>query len=236
MTKQKKNTLLKIGIGVLLLVIAWFNRDSIISFIKFTGDRQAVVDFMESLGAFGPLALIGLIVVQVLIPSLPAEPPMIAGAFIYGFPWALLMNWLVSVAASQVVFYLARRAGRPLVERFVPAKMLNKWTKKAGEKGAVFFMLAFIIPPIPSDIMTYVAGLSSITGERFFWATLIGRLPMVFLLTLVGASGFGITPSLVIGLTIFGLVMLAAWWYFIVREAPVSTFSKSENPQLFLNE
>ena len=39
------------------------------------------------------------------------------------------------------------------MERFVPAKLLDKWTRMAGEKGALFFLLAFVVPPIPSDIV-----------------------------------------------------------------------------------
>ena len=46
---------------------------------------------------------------------------MIVSAYAYGFTAGFLMNWLASVAVSQAVFYLARYAGRPLVERLVPA-------------------------------------------------------------------------------------------------------------------
>ncbi len=43
---------------------------------------------------------------------------------------------------------------------------------------------------------------------------------MMILLSLVGANGLKITPDMIVGLTVVGLVMLAAWWYFIVRERP----------------
>jgi len=43
---------------------------------------------------------------------------------------------------------------------------------------------------------------------------------MVALFTLVGANGFTITPTLILGLTVIGLLMLVAWWYFIMREKP----------------
>lgn len=212
--------MVKIGFSILLLALAWFNRDSIISFVRFASDRQAVINYMESLGAVGPLLLMGLIAAPVLIPSIPPEPPMIAGAYIYGFQSALLMNWLGSVAASLFVFHLTRSAGKPLARWLKSKEILGKWIAQAEEKGVVFYMLAFINPLIPSDIMTYVAGLTTIPGIRFFWATLIGRLPMVFLLTLVGANGFVITPAMIVGLIIFGLFMLIVWWYFFMREKP----------------
>ena len=145
---------------------------------------------------------------------------MIAGAYVYGFLTGFLINWLVMVAGTQFVFYLARQAGRPLVERFVPPKVLDKWTRIAGEKGTLFFMLAFVIPPVPSDIMVYVAGLSRIDGRRFFIANIIGRMPLVVLYSLIGANGFSITPGFLLWLSVIGLILLALWWYFIIRERP----------------
>jgi 1-acyl-sn-glycerol-3-phosphate acyltransferase len=145
---------------------------------------------------------------------------LLAGAYAYGFVRGFLMNWLVTVAVTQAVFFLARHAGRPVVERFVSAKLLDKWTRTAGEKGTIFFLLAFVIPPIPSDIMVYVAGLTAIDGRRFFVANFFGRFPMIALFSLVGASGFSITSGLIVGLTVFGVLMLIAWWYFVVRGRP----------------
>ena len=221
-TRELAGRIVRIAAIIVPLALAlWFKRDAVWAFIQFAGDRDAVVAYLDGLGFIGPLVLMGLVGLQVLIPSLPAEPPMIAGAYAYGFLPGFLMSWLVSVAASVVVFYLARWAGRPLVERMAPAKLVDKWTRIADEKGAIFFALAFIIPPIPSDIMTYVAGVSTIKGRRFFLATLIGRAPMVALLSLVGAHGFGITPALLIGLTLFGVLALGAWWCFM-RERPDS--------------
>jgi uncharacterized membrane protein YdjX (TVP38/TMEM64 family) len=209
------------AIFVPLAILLWFNQDAVRAFIDFVTDREAVVAYLDQLGFIGPLVLMGLVALQVLIPSLPAEPPMIAGAYAYGFTAGFLMNWLVSVTVSQAVFYLARHAGRPLVERFVPAKLLDKWTRIASEQGTVFFLLAFIIPPVPSDIMIYVAGLSAIDGRRFFVANFFGRMPMIALLSLVGANGFRITPAMIVALTVIGVLMLFAWWY-LMRERPTT--------------
>jgi uncharacterized membrane protein YdjX (TVP38/TMEM64 family) len=207
-------------------VLVWLNHDALWAFINVLRDREAVVAFLDQLGFVGPVVLTALLGLQVLIPSLPAEPLMIAGAYAYGFPGGLLMNWLVAVVASQAVFYLARYAGRPVVEHFVPAQLLDKWTRIANEKGAVFFLMAFLIPAIPSDIMTYVAGMSGIDGRRFLVASVAGQTPTVVLLTLVGADGLRITPVTIVALTIFGVLSLLAWWYFMVRRRPEATASR----------
>jgi uncharacterized membrane protein YdjX (TVP38/TMEM64 family) len=219
-SKFPKSIAIIIIIVLSLIILVGLNQDTFWAFINFVRDRDAIVAFLDQLGFIGPLALSALLALQVLIPTLPSEPLMIAGAYAYGFLAGFLISWLVAVAASQAVFYLARYAGRPVVDRFVPTKLLDKWTGIASEKGTIFFLLAFVIPPIPSDIMTYVAGFSAISGRRFLMANLIGRMPMVALFTLVGANGFTITPTLILGLTVIGLLMLIAWYYFIMREKP----------------
>jgi uncharacterized membrane protein YdjX (TVP38/TMEM64 family) len=211
-------------IVVPLGILLWLNQDAVLAFIDVVRDREAVVAWLDSLGAIGPLLLMGLIGLQVLIPSLPAEPPMVAAAYAYGFPAGFLMSWVASVAASQAVFGLSRYTGRPLVERLVPAQLLSKWTRTAGERGTLFFLLAFVIPPIPNDILIYVAGLSEIEGWRFLVANFFGRMPMIVLLALVGAHGLSITPAMIVGLTAVGILMLPAWLY-TVRQSPKAEVS-----------
>jgi uncharacterized membrane protein YdjX (TVP38/TMEM64 family) len=217
------------AIAVLPALVLWHNQEAVWAFVDFVRDRQAVTAYLDRLGVIGPLVLMGLIGLQVLIPSLPAEPPMIAGAYAYGFASGFMMSWVASVVTSQVVFCLARYAGRPLVERLVPAQLLDKWTRTAGEKGTVLFLLAFMIPPVPSDILIYVAGLSEIHGQRFFVANLFGRMPMIILLALVGAYGLSITPAMIVGITVIGVLMLVAWLRFL-RERPEAGEGRSAQP------
>jgi uncharacterized membrane protein YdjX (TVP38/TMEM64 family) len=206
-----------IALILLLIILTWFFHDTLWTFIDFIRDRDAVVAFLEPLGFIGPILLMVLIGLQVIVASLPAEPLMIASGYVYGFSDSFLMSWLVTVMVSQAVFYLARRTGRPVVARFVPVNLLEKWTMVSSEKGTIFFLLAFVIPPIPSDTMNYVAGLSAISGWRFFVANSLGRMPIIALFTLAGANGFHITPTIIVGLTIFGVLMLMAWWYIFMR-------------------
>jgi uncharacterized membrane protein YdjX (TVP38/TMEM64 family) len=141
------------------------------------------------------------------------------------------MSWLISVAATQAAYYLARLAGRQVVERFVPAKSLDKWTGIASKKGTLFFLIVFMNPLLPTDIMVFVAGLSAIGSRRFLVANSVGRLPLVALLTLVGSNGFRLTPALIVGLTVVCVVLLVAWWT-LARECPDAVAAEGSNPLL----
>ena len=215
------------AIVVPLAILLWFNQDAVWAFLDFVRDRNAISAFIDEIGLIGPLVLMGLVGLQILIPWIPSEPPIIAAGYAYGFVSGFLMSWLVSVAATQAVYYLARRAGRPVVERFVSAKSLDKWTGIASKKGTLFFLIVFMNPLLPTDIMVFVAGLSAIDGRRFFVANLLGRMPLVALLTLVGSNGFSITPAVIVGLTVVCLLLLVAWWHFM-RERPDAIASSSD--------
>jgi uncharacterized membrane protein YdjX (TVP38/TMEM64 family) len=93
LTAKSMGWIVAIGaIVVSLAMLLWFQQEAVRSFLDFARDRQAVVTYLDTLGIIGPLVLMGLIGLQVLIPSLPAEPPMIAGAYSYGFTAGFLMN------------------------------------------------------------------------------------------------------------------------------------------------
>jgi uncharacterized membrane protein YdjX (TVP38/TMEM64 family) len=207
------------AIVVPLAILLWFNQDAVRAFLDFVRDRNAISAFVDEIGFVGPLVLMGLVGLQILIPWIPSEPPIIAAGYAYGFVRGFLMSWLVSVAATEAAYHLARFAGRPVVERFVPGKALDKWTGIASKGGTIFFLLVFMNPLLPTDIMVFVAGLSAVEGRRFFVANLLGRMPLVCLLTLVGSSGFRIRPAVIAGLAVVCVLMLVVWWY-LVRERP----------------
>jgi uncharacterized membrane protein YdjX (TVP38/TMEM64 family) len=215
------------AIAVPLAILLWLNQDAVRASIDFVRDRDGISAFIDEIGFIGPLVLMGLIGLQVLIPWIPSEPPIIAAGYAYGFVRGFLMSWLVSVAATQAAYYVARLAGRPVVERFVAATSLDKWTGIASKSGTIFFLIVFTNPLLPTDIMVFVAGLSAIDARRFFAANLLGRMPLVALLTLVGSTGFSITPAVIVGLTVACVLMLGAWWHRI-RERPDAETSRGQ--------
>jgi uncharacterized membrane protein YdjX (TVP38/TMEM64 family) len=191
------------GLGLL----GWF-RQPVMDLLGVVGDREAVSEYLAQFGLAGPLLLGLILVLQVIVAAIPGHILMISGGYVYGFGTAFCLNWAATVGGSQVAFLLARRAGRPVVERLAPADLLEKWKKVSAEKGLIFFLFGFMLPVFPADILNYVAGLSSLSSGRFFIANLLGRLPGVVVLTAIGAYGFE----------------LSGWVWLIVLGAAVVTF------------
>jgi uncharacterized membrane protein YdjX (TVP38/TMEM64 family) len=203
---------------VLALVLYFLFREPVNEILAVIKDRDAVVDYLEQFGLLAPVLLAFILALQVLVAAIPGHILMLSGGYLFGFVQAFLLSIAVTVSASQLAFWLARTAGRPVIERLAPVSVLNKWNKAAEDKGLVFFTFSFMLPIFPADVMNFVAGMSSISGRRFLVANFVGRLPGVILLTALGANGLVLTVPVVVLFTIAGLVMFGGWWFFIARD------------------
>ncbi|MBP6469910.1 MAG: TVP38/TMEM64 family protein [Chloroflexi bacterium] len=203
-----------IGIGLLF----WL-RQPIGDILRIISDRQAVALYLDQFGVLASLLLAVIMVLQVIVAAIPGHALMVGGSYVYGFWPAFCLSLTTTVVGSQIAFWLARRAGRPLIEKLAPVDLLNKWYDVSAEKGLLFFLFAFMLPIFPADIMNYIAGLSSLSPRRFFVANLLGRLPGVVMLTAVGAYGFQLSLNAWIGIAVAGVVMLGAWRLFFSQKS-----------------
>jgi uncharacterized membrane protein YdjX (TVP38/TMEM64 family) len=194
------------GMGLLF----WF-RQPIGDLLHIISDRQAVVAYLHQLGMLAPLLLGIIMLLQVIVAAIPGHVLMVGGGYVFGFVPAFCLILLTTVVGSQVSFLLARRFGRPLVEKLAPANLLDKWYAVSAEKGLLFFMFAFMLPIFPADIMNYIAGLSSLSPRRFLVANVVGRLPGVVVMTSIGAYGLQFSLNTWVVIAVAGVAMFVIW-------------------------
>jgi uncharacterized membrane protein YdjX (TVP38/TMEM64 family) len=161
--------------------------------VNFLKDRQQVETFLAGLGIWGVLLYVIILMVQVLTAVIPGQVLMIAAGYLYGFWGGVTLNFLAIIVASQIAFTFARRAGKPAVQRFVPENILTRWDSVAQRGNFFFFLICFWFPIIPSSATNYLAGLSFISGRLFLLASILGRLPGIVLITLIGSHGLTLT-------------------------------------------
>jgi len=203
--------------GIALLVVVGFILihfwDDIQQLISFLSNREEVVAFESKLGIWGPLFIGGSIVLQILVAVIPGHPLMFASGLLYGLLNGFILSWVFVVIATQTAFLIARRGGRPIVNRLVGTEQASKWERFSRLDNIGFYILTFNLPMFPSDVMGYVAGLSQISPKRFLIANIVGRAPVPFLLAFFGSFGglsFDIPPSLlgVTAVVLLGAVIL----------------------------
>ncbi len=220
---QKENgrlpLLLKISTAITVTgLLFWFHKP-VIDILRIVSDREAVAAYLDQFGVLAPLLLGIILMLQVIVAAIPGHALMVGGGYVFGFAPAFCVSLVTTVLASQIGFMLARWAGRPLVEKLAPVELLDKWNGVSDKKGLLFFMFAFMLPIFPADVMNYIAGLSSLSARRFFFANLIGRLPGVLLMTAVGAYGFQLSLNVWLAVAAAAVVMFAVWRLLFARKS-----------------
>lgn len=128
-------------------------------------------------------------ILQVVIAVIPGEFIQIAGGYVFGTTLGTFFSILGILCGSIIVFFITRLLGYPLVKTFVPEKRLKKFDfLMNSEKSEVTMLILFLIPGVPKDVLTYIAGLTPIKPVRFFIIAMAGRLPALFVSAFIGSS------------------------------------------------
>jgi uncharacterized membrane protein YdjX (TVP38/TMEM64 family) len=174
-----------IGLTVVLVLVF---RVELWNFFK---DREALRAWIGGRGALGPLAYIGLQVIQVVIFMIPGEIVQVAGGYVFGFGLGSLYTVLGIALGSLVNFYAGRLLGRPFVESLFAREKIERVERVTGSgKGMAGFFLLFVIPGIPKDVLCYIAGFSSLGLPAFLAVSMAGRLPGILGSAYMGSAAY----------------------------------------------
>ena len=172
----------------------------------------ALKAYILSFGALTPLIFFALQLLQVIVAPLPGGTLGVLGGAIFGLPKGFALSASASFIGSCVAFYLAKKFGRPFVDRFSDNKWISKFESIAPDKLDLALFLIFLFPAFPDDILCFAAGLTKMPFRNFVLLVIIGRFPGIFLNTLVGAGLFANNPAVTIAILVgYGLIMIALY-------------------------
>jgi uncharacterized membrane protein YdjX (TVP38/TMEM64 family) len=143
---------------------------------------------IRSTGPWGPLALIGLQVAQILIAPIPGVFVPILAGILYGPGAGILITITGTLLGSGLAFAIGRRAGLPLIRRWIGDRNVERAQSLVGGRRWLALALIFLLPFTPSDAICFVAGMIGMRTSRFAPAVLLGRVPKDAALVLVGAG------------------------------------------------
>jgi uncharacterized membrane protein YdjX (TVP38/TMEM64 family) len=144
--------------------------------------------FLQSLGPYSPAVFVLLQVLQVIAAPVPGELTGVAGGYVYGEFFGLILSTVGLTLGSWIAFELASILGRPFVERFVSHEALHKFDFLTTNTGATICFLLFLIPGFPKDYLCYLLGLSRMKLGTFLLVSIVGRVPGTYLLNVQGAK------------------------------------------------
>lgn len=175
--KIKLETILTIGSLILLAILFWWGFQS-----GILVDQQKMKDFVSQFGTFSVVAIIVLQILQVVFPVVPGGVGMIVATLLFGIWWGFVINYISIVIGSMLAFLIGRRYGKPLIRRFFPEKLLDKY-EKVLEKQKTFdkvFLVSILLPIAPDDFLCYFAGTTEMSFKKFMLIILLGKPPTTF--------------------------------------------------------
>jgi uncharacterized membrane protein YdjX (TVP38/TMEM64 family) len=149
-------------------------------------DQEQIERFVDQLGWLGPVAIILLNALQIVIAPVPGYIIQAAAGFLYGPLWGGIWASLGLFLGSMTAMSLARRFGRPLVQRLVGASRLAKWEQVTHSDSPILWTV-FLLGPT-GDLPYHLAGLARVSFGTILAITLCIRVPSVFVAAAVGAG------------------------------------------------
>ncbi len=147
---------------------------------------------IQSSGIGGVFTLLGLQLLQILVPILPGEPIEFLSGMCYGAIGGMLLIFFGAFLSSFIIFYCVKKFGKDFITTFFNENKLEKIENSKlfsnPQKIELFLLIAFLIPGSPKDLLVYIAGLLPISPLRFFLISTLGRFPSVISSTFAGST------------------------------------------------
>ena len=194
MERTELTQIQKKRLGVLALVIAVALLGAASYFVgrplvRFAKEPERFRAWVDARGAWGRLAYVGMVIVQVLVALIPGEPFEIAAGYAFGALEGTVLCILASTAGSLLVFFLVRRFGVRLVEIFFSKEKLQSLRfLRASPRRDFLYLLIFMIPGTPKDLLCYFAGLTDIRFPVWLIICSLGRVPAIVTSTVGGSA------------------------------------------------
>jgi len=148
------------------------------------------VNPVYNLGIIGIFLFIAIMALQGLLVPLPSEIVLLATGMIWGWFFGGIMGIVGSMAAALLCYYISRRGGRPLAEKFVGKKAIDIADDFIGKHGMKAIIITRFIPFIPFDVISYTSGIVDIDIKKYSIGTLIGSIFRAFFYATLGALLF----------------------------------------------
>ena len=235
--KEKKNCLGKVVLLIVVIaaVAVYFLVPSVNKVMNkvyamfASGDFTVVRDFVASYGGYAAVISFLLMIFQSIAAPLPAFLITFANANLFGWWQGAILSWTSAMAGAAACFYIARILGRDVAEKLTSKSGLAQIDTFFERYGKNTILICRLLPFISFDIVSYAAGLTSMSFMSFFIATGIGQLPATIVYSYVGGMLTGGAKLFVTALMIlFALSALI----FMLRKIYMDRQSKKEKGRI----
>ncbi len=171
-----KNKLILIIYLLIIYVLFKTQIDTVINKLSSL-DIEVVREYIDSFGIWAPIVSMLLMVLQAIVAPVPAFLITFANAFVFGWVKGAIISWSGAMIGASICFIIARFLGRDVTEKYAGKKQLKIVDNYFNKYGKLSILIARLLPFVPFDLVSYAAGLTSMSFLGFFFATGLGQLP-----------------------------------------------------------
>lgn len=191
-------------------------------------DLDSLKEYILSFGVWAPIISFILMILQSIAAPLPAFLITFANAALFGWVKGAILSWSSAMAGAAVCFFIAKYLGRDVVEKLTSKFAIESVDSFFEKYGKHTILIARLLPFMSFDLVSYAAGLTSMSFISFFVATGIGQLPATIVYSYVGGMLTGGAKLMMMGiLTLTALSVLIYVMKKIYNEKQVKV--KEEN-------
>ncbi|MDO8473708.1 MAG: TVP38/TMEM64 family protein [Dehalococcoidia bacterium] len=203
---KRRNLLILFG-AVIMLALLWLLWPGFRSGVRQVLDILARADierlrqYLRSFGVWAPIVSALIMILQAVLFPLPAFIVTVTNGLVFGAFWGTLLSWSSAMVGAAVCWAIGKALGRPAVEKMVSKKALGFADRFFERYGNNSVLIARLVPVVSFDVVSYVAGVTSISFLGFFIATGIGQLPATIIYSVLGQN---LPKAASLGLYAFG--------------------------------
>lgn len=162
-----------------------------IPLIKLAGEPEQFREWVASKGIWGPVLYMALVIFQILIAFIPGEPLEIVAGYVFGTMKGTVLCLAAASIGSIVVLFLVRKFGKALLEIYFDKEKIESLSfLQSSERKIVIFLILFLVPGTPKDLLCYYGGLTDISLPLLIFICTVCRFPSIITST-VGGDALG---------------------------------------------
>ena len=177
-----KLTILFVVIGVVILGIGYLFRSHF--------SHRELEQFVRRMGAWGPLALLGIQAAQILAAPIPGVFVSMVAGVLYGPLWGSVLTAIGSLIGSSAAFAIGRVAGRRVAEKLIGVEALDQARHVIRGRRWLALIPLFLFPFSPADALCFMSGIAGITWPQFLAVLALGRIPKDVAIAVSAAMGW----------------------------------------------
>jgi uncharacterized membrane protein YdjX (TVP38/TMEM64 family) len=144
-------------------LLVWWLNEPVTALLHAAG---GVRSWLMSYGPLAPVMYVLFYAAQILIAPLPGNFLAFFAGYVFGFWDGLFLSLLGLTIGASLAVIIARRFGRPLLERFFDRGELVRWERKLRLRSPLVWYVFFLFPvpvlviPAASQIAEHAASSS----------------------------------------------------------------------------